>query len=51
MRRMQRYQVHRPERNKMTAGKSLVEDDSVSDDSEMINHLKQMLSVRLQETK
>ncbi|KAJ3723556.1 hypothetical protein DFJ43DRAFT_1003511 [Lentinula guzmanii] len=53
MRRMQRYQVHRPERNKMTAGKSLVEEDSVqvSDDSAMVNHLKQMLSVRLKETK
>ncbi|KAJ3809384.1 hypothetical protein F5876DRAFT_43964 [Lentinula aff. lateritia] len=53
MRRMQRYQVHRPERNKMTAGKSLVEDDSVqtSDESVMVNHLKQMLSVRLKETK
>ncbi|KAJ4470936.1 hypothetical protein J3R30DRAFT_3710892 [Lentinula aciculospora] len=46
MRRMQRYQVYRPERNKMTAGKSLVQDDSVqvSDESAMVNHLKQMLS-------
>ncbi|KAE9400964.1 hypothetical protein BT96DRAFT_992517 [Gymnopus androsaceus JB14] len=51
MRRMQRYQIYRPERNKMTAGKSLVKDDSVLDDNAMVNHLRQMLSVRLQETK
>ncbi|KAF9067291.1 hypothetical protein BDP27DRAFT_1328994 [Rhodocollybia butyracea] len=51
MRKMQRYQVHRPERNKMTAGKSLVRDGGVADDGAMVNHLKEMLSVRLRETK
>ncbi|KAF5380313.1 hypothetical protein D9757_007945 [Collybiopsis confluens] len=51
MRKMQRYQIHRPERNKMTAGKSLVKDESVSDDTAMVDHLKQMLSVRLGQTK
>ncbi|KAJ3774363.1 hypothetical protein FB446DRAFT_729208 [Lentinula raphanica] len=53
MRRMQRYQVYRPERNKMTAGKSVVKDDSVqvSNDNAMVDHLKEMLSVRLRETK
>jgi hypothetical protein len=52
MRRMKAYEgVPRPERRKMTAGKSIVEHDRALDEKAMVYHLHQQLSARLAETK
>lgn len=45
LRRMQSYEgVHRPERKKMTAGKSVVEDTIAPDEDTMVAHLRKQLS-------
>lgn len=52
MRRMKAYEgVARPERKKMTAGKSIVEADRAPDEEAMVKHLTEQLSTRLAETK
>lgn len=52
MRRMQPYEgVYRPERKKMTAGKSCVENNIAPDEDAMVVHLKKQLAVRLSQTK
>jgi hypothetical protein len=49
---MRLYQgVYRPERRKMTAGKSIVAEDVAPDESAMLEHLTQQLKARLLETK
>ncbi|KAL1743348.1 hypothetical protein HDZ31DRAFT_74937 [Schizophyllum fasciatum] len=51
MRRMVPYEgVSRPERKKMTAGKSVVEDQLAPDEDAMVEHLKAQLAQRLSET-
>lgn len=42
--------VPRPERRKMTAGKSLVDSALAPDEAAMLSHLRKQLSQRLQET-
>lgn len=52
MRRMKAYEgVARPERKKMTAGKSIVEANQAPDEGAMVKRLTEQLSTRLAETK
>ncbi|KAJ6597989.1 hypothetical protein B0H10DRAFT_1826509 [Mycena sp. CBHHK59/15] len=52
MRRMVAYEgVVRPEREKMTAGKSLVASEIAPDENAMVKHLKDQLALRLAQTK
>lgn len=43
--------VPRPERQKMTAGKSIVKSEQAPDEEAMVKHLTEQLSARLAETK
>ncbi|KAF7373540.1 15-hydroxyprostaglandin dehydrogenase (Nad(+)) protein [Mycena sanguinolenta] len=52
MRRMVAYEsIPRPERQKMTAGRSLVAEDIAPDEDAMVHHLTEQLALRLKQTK